>query len=173
MIELAGACERALRDQDIVARYGGEEFVIFLADVDYNDAKIVAERLRKTIADLTILSDDGREVKFTISIGISSSQVSDNIDTLIKTADEALYKAKQNGRNRVEIFDPADLKNFNPDDPSMHKDESATRHPAFNKEENVEISLLDGIEGNHIQEGNSKIEEPKKSGGSSPEGGNA
>lgn len=173
LIELAGACERALRDQDIVARYGGEEFVIFLADVDYNDAKIVAERLRKTIADLTILSDDGREVKFTISIGISSSQVSDNIDTLIKTADEALYKAKQNGRNRVEIFDPADLKNFNPDDPSMHKDESATRHPAFNKEENVEISLLDGIEGNHIQEGNSKIEEPKKSGGSSPEGGNA
>ena len=160
LIELASACERALRDRDIVARYGGEEFVIFLADVDIEDARIVAERLLETIAGLRVPSDDGRIVKFTISIGISSSQVSDNIDTLIKTADEALYKAKQNGRNRVELFMPEDLQGFNPNNPALHKAESATRHPIFEKEGAEEISLLDGVAENHIEGPTSNIEAP-------------
>lgn len=158
LIELAQACERALRDNDIVARYGGEEFVIYLDDVTIEKAKAVAERLRETIAGLQVLSDDGRTVTFSISIGISSSKVSDNIDTLIKTADEALYKAKQNGRNRVELFYPHDLKNFNPENNAMHKDEAANRHPIFDKEPAKEVSLLDGIESNHIAEGNNHIE---------------
>ena len=158
LMELAAACERALRDRDIVARYGGEEFVIYLDDVDAENARVVAERLRETIAELSVPSDDGRIVKFTISIGISSAAVSDNIDTLIKTADEALYRAKQNGRNRVEIFYPSDMKNFKPDE-EPHKDESANRHPIFEKEENAEVSLLDGITGSHIAEQQTQIEE--------------
>lgn len=158
LMELAAACERALRDRDIVARYGGEEFVIYLDDVDAENARVVAERLRETIAELSVPSDDGRIVKFTISIGISSAAVSDNIDTLIKTADEALYRAKQNGRNRVEIFYPSDMKNFKPDE-EPHKDESANRHPIFEKEENTEVSLLDGITGSHIAEQQTEIEE--------------
>lgn len=161
LIELAGACERALRDNDIVARYGGEEFVIYLDDVTIEKAQTVAERLRETIAGLQVPSDDGRTVTFTISIGISSSKVSDNIDTLIKTADEALYKAKQNGRNRVEVFHPSDLKNFNPENNAMHKDETANRHPIFDKEPAAEISLLDGIESNHIVDDKNKIEPNK------------
>ena len=136
--------QKALRECDIVARYGGEEFVIFLPGVDAEQAYSVAERLRETISELKVPSDDGRIVQFTISIGISSSKVSDNIDTLIKTADEALYKAKQNGRNRVEIFTPEDLKNFKPEEELPHKDKTQNRHPIFEKEENVEISLLDG-----------------------------
>ena len=157
LIELASACERALRDKDIVARYGGEEFVIYLDNVDIEDARIVAERLRQTISSLKVPSDDGRIVTFSISIGISSSQVSDNIDTLIKTADEALYKAKQNGRNRVELFLPDDLKNFNPDANNMHKSEAATRHPIFEKEGAEEISLLDGVAEKHIEGSPSEI----------------
>lgn len=145
LIELAAASERALRGGDIVARYGGEEFIIYLADVDAEKAKVVAERLRTTISELKIPSDDGRIVRFTISIGISSSKVSDNIDTLIKTADEALYKAKQNGRNRVEIFTPDELKHIDINNKSLHKDENSNRHPIFEKEDNEEISLLDGI----------------------------
>lgn len=168
LIELAGACERALRDNDIVARYGGEEFVIYLDDVTIEKAQTVAERLRETIAGLQVLSDDGRTVTFTISIGISSSKVSDNIDTLIKTADEALYKAKQNGRNRVEVFHPSDLKNFNPENNAMHKDETANRHPIFDKEPAAEISLLDGIESNHIVDDKNKIEPNKAPGFSVP-----
>ncbi len=157
LIELASACERALRDNDIVARYGGEEFVIYLDDTTLEKAKKVAERLRETIAGLHIMSDDGRTVTFTISIGISSSKVSDNIDTLIKTADEALYKAKQNGRNRVEVFHPSELKNFNPDNSAMHKSEAANRHPVFDKEPAEEVSLLDGIESNHIVDDKNSI----------------
>lgn len=168
LIELAGACERALRDNDIVARYGGEEFVIYLDDVTIEKAQTVAERLRETIAGLQVPSDDGRTVTFTISIGISSSKVSDNIDTLIKTADEALYKAKQNGRNRVEVFHPSDLKNFNPENNAMHKDETANRHPIFDKEPAAEISLLDGIESNHIVDDKNKIEQNKAPGFSVP-----
>ena len=168
LIELAGACERALRDNDIVARYGGEEFVIYLDDVTIEKAQTVAERLRETIAGLQVPSDDVRTVTFTISIGISSSKVSDNIDTLIKTADEALYKAKQNGRNRVEVFHPSDLKNFNPENNAMHKDETANRHPIFDKEPAAEISLLDGIESNHIVDDKNKIEPNKAPGFSVP-----
>lgn len=168
LIELAGACERALRDNDIVARYGGEEFVIYLDDVTIEKAQTVAERLRETIAGLQVPSDDGRTVTFTLSIGISSSKVSDNIDTLIKTADEALYKAKQNGRNRVEVFHPSDLKNFNPENNAMHKDETANRHPIFDKEPAAEISLLDGIESNHIVDDKNKIEPNKAPGFSVP-----
>lgn len=164
LIELASACERALRDGDIVARYGGEEFVIYLADVDAEKAKVVAERLRTTISELRIPSDDGRIVQFTISIGISSSKVSDNIDTLIKTADEALYKAKQNGRNRVEIFGPEDLKHVDVENMTMHKDENNNRHPIFEKEGSEEISLLDGIETNKITDNPNTIEkqQPEK-----------
>ena len=162
LMELASTSENAVRECDIVARYGGEEFVIFLADVDAEQAYSVAERLRETVSELRVPSDDGRIVQFTISIGISSSKVSDNIDTLIKTADEALYKAKQNGRNRVEIFTPEDLKNFKPEEETPHKDESQNRHPIFEKEENTEISLLDGVAEQHIAEEKTTIEEQAK-----------
>lgn len=162
LMELASTSEKALRECDIVARYGGEEFVIFLAGVDAEQAYSVAERLRETISELRVPSDDGRIVQFTISIGISSSKVSDNIDTLIKTADEALYKAKQNGRNRVEIFTPEDLKNFKPEEETPHKDESQNRHPIFEKEENTEISLLDGVAEQHMAEEKTTIEEQAK-----------
>ena len=162
LMELAYTSEKVLRECDIVARYGGEEFVIFLAGVDAEQAYSVAERLRETISELRVPSDDGRIVQFTISIGISSSKVSDNIDTLIKTADEALYKAKQNGRNRVEIFTPEDLKNFKPEEETPHKDESQNRHPIFEKEENTEISLLDGVAEQHMAEEKTTIEEQAK-----------
>ena len=162
LMELASTSEKALRECDIVARYGGEEFVIFLAGVDAEQAYSVAERLRETVSELRVPSDDGRIVQFTISIGISSSKVSDNIDTLIKTADEALYKAKQNGRNRVEIFTPEDLKNFKPEEETPHKDESQNRHPIFEKEENTEISLLDGVAEQHMAEEKTTIEEQAK-----------
>ncbi len=163
LIELASTCERALRDVDIVARYGGEEFVVFLSGVNAQKGKIVADRLRETISEAVVHSEEGKEVKFTVSIGVSSYEISDNIDTLIKTADEALYKAKENGRNRVEIFNLDDKKEFeNKEIQERIKNEESNRHPIFNQEEDAEISLLDGIEGNHIQEQNTKIEENKK-----------
>ena len=148
LIELAATCEKALRDNDIVARYGGEEFVIFLSKTNAASAKMVAERLRETIAGVVVHADDGLNVTFTVSIGISSSEVSDNIDHLIKTADEALYRAKGNGRNRSEIFTLNDLATFK--NQEAGKDSKATRHPIFDKENEEEISLLDGIQSKHM-----------------------
>lgn len=159
LIELSSTCERALRDDDIVARYGGEEFVVYLAKVNAEKAKTVADRLRETISEIVVYSDDGQPIKFTVSIGISSSDISDSIDTLIKTSDEALYRAKENGRNRCEIFTPTDLKHFSTEAKIEHKDESQNRHPIFDKEETEEISLLDGIPANHIIDDKTQIEE--------------
>ena len=161
LIELSSTAERALRDCDIVARYGGEEFVCYLSDVGPEKAKIVADRLRETISKLVIYSDEGKPFGFTVSIGISSSEISDNIDTLIKTADEALYRAKENGRNRCEVFTRADLAHFHSGEDASHKPEASQLHPVFEKEGVQEISLLDGIGANHIVENNTNIEERK------------
>ncbi len=154
LIELAATAERALRECDIVARYGGEEFVIFLGNTNSDEGLKVAERLRETIGEVVVYADDGQEVRFTISVGLSSSDISENIDMLIKTADEALYRAKNGGRNRVEVFTPNDLQNFNSE--AKRKNEEANHHPIFDKEASEEISLLDGVEANHIQSEPSK-----------------
>ena len=150
LIELASTAERALRDNDIVARYGGEEFVVFLPGIKAEDGSAVADRLRQSISMQTVYADDNTPVKFTVSVGVSSSEISDNVDMLIKTADEALYKAKQNGRNRVEVFCTGDLEAFIALGQIERKDESQNHHPIFDKESNQEISLLDGIEENKI-----------------------
>lgn len=162
LIELSSTAERALRDCDIVARYGGEEFVCYLSDVGPEKAQIVANRLRETISKIVVYSDEGKPFNFTVSIGISSSDISDNIDTLIKTADEALYRAKENGRNRCELFTKADLAKFNNEAEPPHKEEISQLHPVFEKEAVEEISLLDGIGANHIVENNTNIEEQKE-----------
>lgn len=149
LIELAATCERALREDDIVARYGGEEFVIFLANTPAESSMGVADRLRETISKLVVYSDDGKPINFTVSIGISSSEVSDNIDILIKTADDALYRAKNNGRNRCELFTREDMKNFNAA-AQAQKEKTEDIHPVFANEETEEISLLDGVGENKI-----------------------
>ena len=159
LIDLAQTCEKALREDDIVARYGGEEFVIFLSKVNAEKAQTVAERLRQSIAKRLVRAEDGAEVKFTVSIGISSSAVSDNIETLIKTADEALYKAKSNGRNRSEIFTAKDLKGFQKKSKDGKK--TASRHPVFEKEDDEEISLLDGVAAGGIIGTANNIEDEK------------
>ena len=158
LIELASSCEDALRPDDIVARYGGEEFVIYLANVNADQAKFVAERLRETIASRVVYSEDDKPIKFTVSIGISSSDVSDNIETLIKTSDEALYRAKENGRNRAEIFTLEDLKHFAVKEEKTKPNDQ--RHPIFAKEGSEEISLLDGVGAAPILNEKTDIETP-------------
>ena len=152
LIELAAMTEKELREKDIVARYGGEEFVVFLPEIDAEQAFKVADRLRQSIASIVVYSDEGQEVRFTVSTGVSSSEISDNVDVLVKTADEALYKAKQNGRNRVEIFTRKDLVDFENQGEKMSKAEKDRIHPVYDKENNAEISLLDGVDAKDIQE---------------------
>ncbi|BBI98369.1 diguanylate cyclase [Ferrigenium kumadai] len=92
-----------LRPHDLLARYGGEEFAVLLTEADLDAAKMVAERLRAKIAAAEIRSDD---ISFhvTLSIGITPTQHNEKLEHLIHEADQALYRAKQAGRNRVEVF---------------------------------------------------------------------
>jgi diguanylate cyclase (GGDEF)-like protein len=94
-----------LRQVDIFARYGGEEFIALLPETDLNQAIVVAERLRETVARHSVMGRDPLP-PITLSMGITlTGPNSGKIDALLKEADTALYQAKKNGRNRVEVFD--------------------------------------------------------------------
>ncbi len=94
--------KESLRDSDMVFRYGGEEFVIILSDTDAKGAKLLAERIRATIENHTIAY--GMEtIKITASLGVSTLQSNDTIESFVKHADEAMYSAKNNGRNQVAL----------------------------------------------------------------------
>jgi diguanylate cyclase (GGDEF)-like protein len=91
------------RTVDFAARWGGEEFVVLLPDTDSSGALVVAENIRARVENTMIPSADGKAVKVTVSIGVHTQiPLPDNsIDDFISKADEALYRAKEAGRNRV------------------------------------------------------------------------
>ncbi|NCB40578.1 MAG: GGDEF domain-containing protein, partial [Erysipelotrichia bacterium] len=93
-----------VRNTDIAARYGGEEFAIILPETTQADAKIVADRIRRDVAhyDFPSIIPGQPPVKCSISIGVAGFPLNaDSKDQLIQKADNALYKAKDAGRNRV------------------------------------------------------------------------
>lgn len=100
-----------LREYDIAGRYGGEEFALLLPFTKLKEAKMVAERLRKTIETTKIdISEvnpdiDKKEINVTISLGIYEFKNDDAEDDLLKKADKALYEAKGTGRNRVIVYE--------------------------------------------------------------------
>jgi diguanylate cyclase (GGDEF)-like protein len=100
---LAEVCTNALRPHDLLARFGGEEFVLTLPQTESDGAHIVAERIRATTEAIEVPTDQGT-VRFTVSIGISTYLTGLPFERIVERADEALYKAKQSGRNRVVIL---------------------------------------------------------------------
>jgi diguanylate cyclase (GGDEF)-like protein len=86
-----------IRDVDIFARWGGEEFMILMPNVKLADANSVAEKLRKVIEETSIKAID----TLTASFGVTNFNASDTMESFIKRADEALYQAKDKGRNTV------------------------------------------------------------------------
>ena len=102
---VARVLERGVdRSADFVARYGGEEFVILLPATGLEGAIVVAERLRVAVESLDIRHPtSGVSDVVTVSIGVASISYSsdETLESLIETADRALYTAKQHGRNRV------------------------------------------------------------------------
>ena len=106
IIHLANSLKKILRDTDIAGRYGGEEYAVILMDTNASNSKIFAERLRKMVEASSCVYND-IEIKFTISLGIAefNNQLSTHQDW-ISSADKALYKAKEGGRNKVEIYQP-------------------------------------------------------------------
>lgn len=97
-------CLEELRQYDLFGRVGGEEFIIILPDTDTSLATTVAERIRKT-QELKTVETDGLSLKMTASFGVAEIGPEDKtLQSLIDLADQALYSAKENGRNRVEVF---------------------------------------------------------------------
>ena len=112
--EFSRVAKSVIREYDLIARYGGEEFVFVLPETGPEDAVAVAEKIRKTIEDHTF--DDGNSTyHVTISIGVASARPSvDDFkkDDFIALADEALYEAKNSGRNRVAMGNPKKKKKW-------------------------------------------------------------
>lgn len=96
------ACSVRLRSFDLFGRYGGEEFAVLLPEIDHEGALTVAERLRRSIA---AVERDLGDIGITASFGVASvSSTGDlDFDDLVQLADEALYRAKQRGRDRIEL----------------------------------------------------------------------
>jgi two-component system, cell cycle response regulator len=100
--EFANRISANVRGIDLACRFGGEEFVVVMPDTDLSFAYMVAERLRQSVADAPFMvSATSKQVPVTISIGVASSLNGDTPEVLLKRADQALYRAKRDGRNRV------------------------------------------------------------------------
>jgi two-component system cell cycle response regulator len=109
--ETGARLKNSMRAYDQVGRYGGEEFLVVLPNCEMEQAINQAERMRIRLQESKILADAGIEIPVTASFGVTISDLSDRSpDLFIRVADEALYRAKANGRNRVEslLFSDAD-----------------------------------------------------------------
>jgi diguanylate cyclase (GGDEF)-like protein len=98
----AETLRNSIRTGDLASRWGGEEFLILLADTDLEKGRIVAEKLRLAFADMA-LQINGSTVARTLSIGVAESVNCRDVDEVVRQADEALYLAKNQGRNRVVV----------------------------------------------------------------------
>ena len=103
IIHLANEIKSNQRKSDISARFGGEEFLILLPNTDIDGAKVVAQNLRKAVESAKIIYDGKNTLHYTISLGVSQMDLDTNqtIEDGIKLADDALYEAKESGRNKV------------------------------------------------------------------------
>ncbi|MEW6368673.1 MAG: diguanylate cyclase [Acidobacteriota bacterium] len=97
---LAGLLTSGVRAEDMVARWGGEEFLMLLPETPRDGAMVLAEKLRSTVADHT-LNHDGREVRFTVTMGVSVYDHLASLDDCVRGADQALYAGKRSGKNVV------------------------------------------------------------------------
>lgn len=102
ILHFAQKCKKYFRNRDVVCRFGGEEFIILLPMTGEEEVIKVAERIRKLISEDEIMIAGGKMVKYTISIGVAIFNMSDEkIEHIVKRADNALYKAKEAGRNQI------------------------------------------------------------------------
>ncbi|HEY4712149.1 MAG TPA: diguanylate cyclase [Dehalococcoidia bacterium] len=108
--KIAALIRQNIRDTDIAGRYGGEEFIIILPQANLPSARVVAERIRNIIENTEMKDSAGNVFAITVSQGLSGWERGEDAHSLISRADEALYKAKANGRNRVEISPGSRLK---------------------------------------------------------------
>lgn len=105
--EFAARLQRSIRGIDLACRYGGEEFVVLMPDTNQQRAGNIGERIRSAIGDVPFVMENGLEVSITVSIGVAMNELAgDTPQSVLRRADQALYRAKETGRDRV-VFDAA------------------------------------------------------------------
>ena len=106
LIGLARIIQGCSRFCDTPARFGGEEFMLILPGAPVEEAYLVAERIRSTLETRVFSPRPGVSASVTVSIGIAEAEPEEDADTLVQRADEALYEAKKQGKNRVAVSSP-------------------------------------------------------------------
>jgi diguanylate cyclase (GGDEF)-like protein len=108
--EAAQRVDAHIRDSDAAARFGGDEFVVLAPGISPEQAAALAERIRQAVSEAPLEVSNGLNLQLTVSIGVAGVVVDRNesdlkavAEQLLAQADAALYRAKQNGRNRVEL----------------------------------------------------------------------
>lgn len=104
--EVARRCRSLIRASDLIGRWGGEEFLVMTPETAADGGRALGERLRKAVVETPVVLEVGEEVTVTISVGVAPYLKGDNdLAAIVGRADAALYRAKANGRDRVELAD--------------------------------------------------------------------
>jgi len=105
LVRFSRIIDEEVRETDLAVRFGGEEFLLILVDTGLESALKVAERIRIETERKDFAESQTPPMNMTVSIGVASYDKNvDSVDELISRADDALYRAKESGRNRVEIW---------------------------------------------------------------------
>lgn len=109
LIDIAQILRNNCRQSDLAGRYGGEELIIFLPETDSPGALIIAERIREMIEQHQTMDDRGEIIRVTVSMGVVSLtgpelEKMDKNERIVQYADDALLRAKKDGRNRIEMY---------------------------------------------------------------------
>ena len=103
--EVAGVCSSLVRAGDVLARFGGEEFCIILPETGIDGASSFSERLRNEVSEMEIMHNGEDSVSITVSLGISGTdQRVSAAEDIVRNADIALYRSKQNGKNMATVY---------------------------------------------------------------------
>ncbi len=105
LVKVAEAFRRSVRGGDCICRWGGEEFLILVAG-NRKDATMVAERIRTSIEKITVKTERGEEIRFTMTFGVATYKPGYSVEQLIQQADENLYIGKRSGKNQVVSREP-------------------------------------------------------------------
>lgn len=103
--EVGKILKQSVRNGDFLGRYGGEEFIVILSDISRETSKMIAERINEKVNNYKFITRQKEELAITVSCGVYLCNEEEDFDTGIKKADDALYKAKALGRNRIVVYE--------------------------------------------------------------------